>query len=98
MFHFSWIRVFGPLSTLITDQEGALTSREVTAFLARQGIAVKFRPKNTKAWMVERHNEIVRQGMHRLYDSCVANSLAIPLRHRLCEVFFYKNAPLQYGC
>ena len=97
VIYFSWIRTFGKMETLITDQEGAMTSHEATAFLARHGISLKLRPKNTKAWMVERHNEIVRQGMHRLYDSCVAASLAIPIRHRLCEVFFYKNALLQYG-
>ena len=82
---------------LVTDQEGAIKSHEFGSFLAKNNISVKFKPKGTKAFAVERHNEIVRQGMHRLRDSCVEASIAIPIRHRLFEVIFYKNALLQYG-
>ena len=96
-FYFCWLRVFGPMSVLVSDQEGALTGHEMESFFAKHAVSLKFKPVGTKAFTVERHNEIVRQGMHRLYDSCVQNSLAIPLRHRLSEVFFYKNALLQYG-
>ena len=96
-FYFCWIRTFGPMQTIISDQEGALTSHEFASFLARHDIQVKLKPKNTKAFTVERHNSIVREGMHRLYDLCVLNCLAVPLRHRLFEVIFFKNAMLQYG-
>ena len=75
VFYFRWLRVFGSLGTIIIDQEGALAGHQAAPFLARHDISVKFRPKGAKAWMVERHNEIVRQGMHRLYDSCVQQAL-----------------------
>merc|ERR1712015_319228 len=74
-----------------------MVGHEFTPFFAKCQISINIKPKNTKAFTVERHNEIVRQGMHRLYDLCVLNSLAVPLRHRLFEVIFFKNCLLQYG-
>ena len=70
---------------------------EFTSFFAKHSITMKLKPVNTKAFTVERHNEIVRQGMHRLYDLCVQHCVAVPLRHRLVEVLFFKNSLLQYG-
>ena len=52
MFYFCWIRVFGPMGTLVSDQEGALTGHELTTFFARNEIALKFKPVGTKAFTV----------------------------------------------
>ena len=41
-FYFCWIRTFGAMQTLISDQEGALTGHEMATFFARWGIELKF--------------------------------------------------------
>ena len=43
-FYFLWIRTFGPMGLLVTDQEGAIKSHEFGSFLAKNNISVKFKP------------------------------------------------------
>jgi len=56
----SWIRPYGPMTTLETDQEGAWNSDEARVYLTRQNIKLVLKGKDAHAKMLEIHNKILR--------------------------------------
>ena len=59
-----WMTVFGPMTTLVMDHEPAMQGLYATDWASAQGTALKFKAPRQKAWIVERHNEMLRHGVH----------------------------------
>ena len=55
-----WFAVYGPPAVIEGDQEGALGSAEAAVWASRWGTSRKLRPKDAHAWVIERHNELLR--------------------------------------
>ena len=61
-----WIRQYGAPEVLIWDGEGALGSDEAKTWADRRSIDLIIRPADKKAWIAERHHEILRDHIHRV--------------------------------
>ena len=61
-----WLRTFGPITTIISDQEGAIYSEEGGIWAEKKGIQLRPKPKGAHAAIVERHHQMIRELMHRL--------------------------------
>jgi hypothetical protein len=96
-FAACWIRLFGPPTTVLSDQEGGLITDMFGDWLDRRGIQVEFRARGQHCGMVERHNEILRRQLHVLEDQSNAEGLAVPFTTVVSEAVFAKNAMFQLG-
>ena len=56
------------------------------------GINLKFKAPRQKAWLVERHNEIIRRGLHRTESQLLKESIRCTFEQVLYIVFFMKNS------
>ena len=64
--YYLWFRIWGAPQTLISDQEGAITSDGFAALCAKWGCSRTLRPEGSHATIVERHHEVFRQCIHRI--------------------------------
>ena len=55
------------------------------------------RAKHSKAWVVERHNEILRTALHKCQTQLAAEGIEIKFSHILADAVFSKNALLSIG-
>ena len=92
-----WVRLFGPPTNILSDQEGGLITDLVGDWMDRRGIQVCFRARGQHCGMVERHNEILRRQLHLLEDQSNAEGLAVTFSTVLAEAVFAKNAMFQLG-
>eukprot|EP00973_Karenia_brevis_P064428 8950705-Karenia_brevis.AAC.1 len=60
----SWISVFGPMSTMTLDEETGMRGQRVSDWAATHNIQLQFKAPRQKAWIVERHNELLRCSLH----------------------------------
>ena len=89
-----WFSVFGPPEAVEGDQEGALGSAEGAVWASRWGASRKLRPKEAHAWMIERHNELLRQHWHLVNSQLKDEGLKVPFKLTLAESTFAKNVLL----
>ena len=87
-FAACWVRLFGPPTTVLSDQEGGLITDTFGDWLDRRGIQVEFRARGQHCGMVERHNEILRRQLHVLEDQSNAEGLAVPFTTVVSEAVF----------
>ena len=60
-----WISIYGPMHRLTLDEETTMRGRAATDWAVQNQVTLNFKAPRQKAWLVERHNEILRQELHR---------------------------------
>ena len=74
---------YGPPELLIWDGESGMTSDEAKTWADRWDIEIINRPKHKKAWIAERHHEILRHGLHKSLTQLMADRIVVPFRQTL---------------
>ena len=95
--YLSWLIVHGPPKFLVADQEGALESDEARHFCDRHGIQRLPKPVGSKAAIVERHHEVIRNTIRRTTSLAKEEGLNIPDRFIVAEAFFAHNMLTNVG-
>ena len=94
-----WIRVWGPMHTLCSDQEGGLSSSEATVFCERLGITRTF--VGTSAYhskgLVERHIALTKHSMMILKSTSTKEGLHLSYDDLIHEVTISQNMLLEKG-
>jgi hypothetical protein len=92
-----WIRIFGPMTTLMSDQEGGLVSEQASIWAERHSIALRFKPKGSHAAIVERHHQTIRDLYHKLSTQAQHERLTVEPSDILSEAVFAKNVLTNVG-
>ena len=94
-----WIRVWGPMQNLLTDQEGGLLSNEATRMFDKLNInrlLVGTQGSTTKG-LVERHIAIAKTAMLKLHKQCKDEGLEVSLSDICYEACMAQNQMLEYA-
>lgn len=92
-----WISIFGPMGLLIMDGESCLKSKGASDWATASEVHLKFKAPRQKAWLVERHNEILRQALHRVESQIKEESLCCTFEICLATVTFMHNSLIVIG-
>ena len=96
---YLWIRMFGPMAHLLSDQEGGLASTTATTFFEKFGITRLFVGQGatgTKG-LVERHIGLVKHSMLCLRQAAHAEGLQINSSDICMEACMAQNLLLEYN-
>ena len=91
----AWVSLFGPPSTIVADQEGALSGAAGGAWMSHRDIKYVPKAKYAHASVVERHNALLRRQVHLLLEQSNEDGLRVPFSAILAEAVFAKNALLR---
>ena len=96
---YLWIRVWGPMQTLLIDQEGGLVGNESTAFFDNLQItrAIVGTEASTAKGLVERHIQITKLSMLRLRKSATTTGLDLSYSDLCQECCMSQNLLLEYA-
>ena len=92
-----WLKLDGKPELMIWDGERAMVPTEASIWAPRNQLQLIQRAKHKKAWVVERHNEILRNACHKSQTQLAAEGIEIKLPHILAEAVYSKNALLTIG-
>lgn len=93
-----WFRVFGSPQELVGDREGGIAEPIASArFLELRGIKLTLKARGQHAFLIERHNEILRQQIHKCDEQATADGLRVDMENILNESLFAKNSLLVLG-
>lgn len=70
-----WISIHGPMKVLTMDQESSMRGKCVDDLAIAKQITLHYKAPRQKAWLVERHNEILRQALHKVETQIQRESL-----------------------
>ena len=87
-----WIRTFGPMRVLLSDQEAGLFNEEAAVWAERHGITMKPKPVGSHAALIERHHQEFRDVLRRIVAQAEREQLLIPISDCVAEACFAKNA------
>ena len=87
-----WLSVFGAPKVLVLEQEAGLRGDLAMQWAQKWGLHLAFKAPRQKAWIVERHNEIIRHGVHRTESQMMKEGINMPFEAVLGMVTFMKNA------
>ena len=87
-----WISIFGPMTTLTLDEESGMRGQCAMDWASANGVHLRFKAPRQKAWIVERHNEVIRRSLHKTESQLVKEALNVPFEQALATVIFMKNA------
>ena len=59
-----WLSVFGPPKAIVLDQEAGLRGDLAIRWAQKWEFHFVYKAPRQKAWIVERHNDIIRCGLH----------------------------------
>ena len=93
----TWLRPYGPMKVLTTDQEAGLTGEEAAQWCDRWAIQIKTREPGSHAQMVERHHEMLRRLVHRVQVQLREERIKIPMDIIVAECFLIKNLMTSVG-
>ena len=88
----SWIKLFGPMGCIVTDQEAGLTSEIGAIWAEKWNVSYRMRAKGQHANIVERHHQILRDHLHKIMAQSRQERLTIQISEVLSEATFIKNA------
>eukprot|EP00971_Amphidinium_carterae_P121653 2409190-Amphidinium_carterae.1 len=77
-----WIRVFGQMKTLISDQEAGVKSENSGIILSRWGVQRVLLPEGRHAGIVQRQREILRSVYHKIATGRKLFRLGQEMTHR----------------
>ena len=93
-----WFRVYGSPQELVGDRESGVAAGITGArFLEVRGIKLNLKARGQHAFLIERHNEILRQQLHRCDEQSTADGLRVGMENILSESLFAKNCLLVQG-
>ncbi len=87
-----WIFIHGPMETLVLDEETGMRGRAAQDWAESNGISLKYKAPRQKAWLVERHNELLREGLHVIETQMIKEGIKAPFEQILATATFMKNA------
>ena len=87
-----WISIFGPMEVLTLDEETGMRGQTCSDWAASHTIELKFKAPRQKAWLVERHNELLRQSAHSTEGQLIKEGISCTFEEVLASVVFAKNA------
>ena len=93
----AWINQYGPMQTLVSDQESGLNTEDAIKKLKRLGVIIKFRGKDQHARYVERRGAILRHTMHVMQSQADREGIKIPFRELLAQAVFCGNSMTHIG-
>lgn len=71
----SWIMVFGSMRTLTLDGGSGMRAKDVDDWAMYNHVALKRKAPHQKAWLVERHNALIRSALQRAESQAIKESL-----------------------
>ena len=80
------------MQTLVLDEESGMRGRCAVDWAEANNIGLKYKAPRQKAWIVERHNELLRQGLHTTETQMIKEGIVMPFKVILATVTFAKNA------
>eukprot|EP00959_Pyramimonas_sp_CCMP1952_P154402 3230224-Pyramimonas_sp.AAC.1 len=87
-----WLRLYGPMKRLTSDEEGALDSAVASAWADRWGMQLNLRPRGSHARVVERHNALLRDAVHKINPQVERDGIAVTPQAILDEATLANNS------
>ncbi len=87
-----WCQTFGPPGSSVSDQEGGLASDIAADVMAHWETQRVLRPRNQHVPLIERHNELLRQGTNKAIDQATTGGLTVSVAQCNAEATFAKNS------
>ena len=93
-----WIRYFGPMETLVFDQEGSVTSEAFSRFCDRFSVSRVFSgtDDHTRTGLVERHIFLTRLCALKIFTQCQQEGLAVSKDEIAQEAGMCQNLMISY--
>eukprot|EP00971_Amphidinium_carterae_P349761 6491208-Amphidinium_carterae.2 len=88
----AWIAVFGTPQTLVSDEESGLHGAYAADFAERNGLQLRFKAPRQEAAIAERHNQGLREQLHRTETQMQAEGKVAEFKQTLALVTHIKNA------
>ena len=82
------------MTTLILDEETGMRGQAIMDWAATVGINLKFKAPRQKAWIFERHDEVIRRGLHGTEAQLLSEVIRVPFEQILAIATFMHNALL----
>ncbi len=97
-FYYLWIRIWGPMQNILSDQEGGLLSTEATRMCDNLGIQRLLVGKDgaTTKGLIERHISLTKFAMLKLDKAAKTEGLIISHSELCQEVCMAQNLLLEY--
>ena len=86
-----WVRTFGPMETLVSDQEAGLKGDYCATTLSRWGTQRLLLPEGRHAEIVERHHAVLRSTYHKIRDQANEDGIKVIADVMLAEAVFAHN-------
>ena len=87
-----WLKTFGPMDVLTLDNESGMKTDAAGDWASANRVELKYKAPRQKAWIVERHNAIVRETLQKTESQLVRDNIKLPFVQILAIVMFMKNA------
>ena len=88
----AWISIFGPMTILTLDEETGMRGRRAADWADAHNIQLKYKAPRQKAWVIERHNELLRIGLHGTESQMIKEGINVPFEQTLAITEFMKNS------
>eukprot|EP00971_Amphidinium_carterae_P325137 6455253-Amphidinium_carterae.1 len=92
-----WTALYGPPRIVVMDGERGMESDEVLAYFDKFQITRVVRAPEQHAHLVERHNELLWQLLHKTSDQAADEGYPLSDELLLCECLIAKNSFLSIG-
>ena len=86
-----WIRPYGSMRLLVSDQEGGLMGEAIAQHCDRWNIEMKPKAPGEHAQLVERHHDILRKLIARIESQLDLEGVGVPIRVIVAEAVLAKN-------
>ena len=96
LFTRGWVRYFGPPENITSDQEGAFAHGEWGRWCERHQSERHLLPREDHAWIIERHNDILRRTYLRMKDALNAEGIECDDEDIMAEACYAKNIILNH--
>ena len=73
----SWIDVFGNMKVLTLDGETGMKGKDVDDWAMYSQTTMRYKAPHQKAWLVERHNALIRNALQKAESQVIKESLCI---------------------
>ena len=88
----SWVSIFGNMQVLTLDGEIGMRGKDVDDWAMYNQVTLKYKAPHQKAWLVERHNALIRSALQRAETQVTKESLCVSFNVVLGLVTSMHNA------
>eukprot|EP00971_Amphidinium_carterae_P096853 1917235-Amphidinium_carterae.1 len=92
-----WIMIHGAPQSLVVDSETAMSSQYTAEWAEFQNIQLHVKPPHAEAWIIERHNGLLRAALHKAESQVIDEGRKISFEDVLAMTIYMKNAMTTYG-